>query len=100
MEMSQGKSLYNYVKQKCHFFLSITKSENRNGNGFYLRGLVPVWWGGRKVCGRVHMVQYCLHIYVNGKMIPVKGIPGMGEIKENGGRSKFKYDIFVNILHL
>jgi hypothetical protein len=33
-------------------------------------------------------------------MIPVKGIPGMGEIKENGGRSKFKYDIFVNILHL
>jgi hypothetical protein len=34
-------------------------------------------------------------MYVNGKMIPVEATPGMGRgIKENGGGSKFKYDIF------
>jgi hypothetical protein len=34
-------------------------------------------------------------MYVNGKMQPVKTIPGMGEgIKENDGRGEFKYDIF------
>jgi hypothetical protein len=35
-------------------------------------------------------------MYVNGKMIPVENIPGMGaeEIKENGGKGEFKYDIF------
>jgi hypothetical protein len=33
-------------------------------------------------------------MYVNGKMIPVETIPGMGEgrIKENDGEGKFKYD--------
>jgi hypothetical protein len=42
MEMSQGNSLYSYLKQKCHFF-SFTKSENRmaenrsclGGEGWY-----------------------------------------------------------------
>jgi hypothetical protein len=35
-------------------------------------------------------------LYVNGKMIPIETIPGMGErrIKENGGWGEFKYDIF------
>jgi hypothetical protein len=35
-------------------------------------------------------------MYVNGKMIPVETIPGMGEgeIKENDGEGEFKYDIF------
>jgi hypothetical protein len=27
-------------------------------------------------------------------MIPIKPIPRMGEIKENGGCDEFKYDIF------
>jgi hypothetical protein len=33
---------------------------------------------------------------VNGKVMPVETIPGMGAagIKENGGRGEFKYDIF------
>jgi hypothetical protein len=35
-------------------------------------------------------------MYVNGKMIPLETIPGMGRrgIKERGGRGEFKYDIF------
>jgi hypothetical protein len=35
-------------------------------------------------------------MYVNGKVICVNTIPGMGEggIKENGGRGELKYDIF------
>jgi hypothetical protein len=35
-------------------------------------------------------------MYVNGKMISVETIPGMGggEMKENGGGGEFKYDIF------
>jgi hypothetical protein len=34
-------------------------------------------------------------MYVNGKMIPIETIPGMGQgIKENGGRGEFNYDIF------
>jgi hypothetical protein len=36
-------------------------------------------------------------VYVNGKMIPVKAIPGTWWGKENGGRGEFKYDI-VDIL--
>jgi hypothetical protein len=27
-------------------------------------------------------------------MIPIKSIPGMGGIKENGGEGEFKYDIY------
>jgi hypothetical protein len=35
-------------------------------------------------------------MYVNGKIRPVRTIPGMGgeEVKENDGGGKFKYDIF------
>jgi hypothetical protein len=35
-------------------------------------------------------------MYVNGKIIPVETILGLGggRIEENGGRGEFKYDIF------
>jgi hypothetical protein len=35
-------------------------------------------------------------MFVNGKTIPVEILPRMkgGRIKENGGGSEFKYDIF------
>jgi hypothetical protein len=38
-------------------------------------------------------------MYVNGKMIPVETVPGMGErgINENGGGVEFKYDIFARL---
>jgi hypothetical protein len=49
-----------------------------------------------KECKRVNMGKYCVHMYINGKMIPVETVPGMGrrEIKENGEGDEFKYDIF------
>jgi hypothetical protein len=38
--------------------------------------------------------KYCITI-VNGKMIPVETIPGMGEwIKKNGRGGEFNCDIF------
>jgi hypothetical protein len=39
--------------------------------------------------------KYCVYMYVNGKMIAVKTLPGMGkrEIKKNSWGGKFKYDI-------
>jgi hypothetical protein len=39
---------------------------------------------------------YCIYIYVNGKIIAVKTIPGKGErgMKENGRGGEFKYNIF------
>jgi hypothetical protein len=39
--------------------------------------------------------KYCVHMYVNGKMRPVKTVTGMGErgTKENGGGGEFKYGI-------
>jgi hypothetical protein len=35
-------------------------------------------------------------MYVNGKILPVETIPGMGvrRIKENSEEGEFKYDIF------
>jgi hypothetical protein len=33
----------------------------------------------RKGCRRVNIVQYCVHMYVSGKMIPVEIVHGMGE---------------------
>jgi hypothetical protein len=41
------------------------------------------WWG-KGVGGW----KYSVHIYVNGKMRPIKTIPGVeeGEMKENGGK--------------
>jgi hypothetical protein len=31
----------------------------------------------RRGCGRVNMVQYCVRMYINGKMRLVETIPGM-----------------------
>jgi hypothetical protein len=40
--------------------------------------------------------KYCVHMYINGKKIPVDTIPGMwGRVlKENDGGDEFNYDIF------
>jgi hypothetical protein len=40
--------------------------------------------------------KYCIHMYINGKMIPVETVPGMGagRIKENDRGGEFKCDIF------
>jgi hypothetical protein len=43
--------------------------------------------------------KYCLHMFANGKMIPVETIPGIGGMKDNGGGHEFKYDI-VDILEI
>jgi hypothetical protein len=43
--------------------------------------LDTLWW------------RYYVQMYENGKMRPIEIIPGMGEMKENGGGSEFKYDI-------
>jgi hypothetical protein len=45
-------------------------------------------------CRRVNMVQT---LYVNGKMISVETIPGMGDggRKKNDGGGEFNYDIFA-----
>jgi hypothetical protein len=46
--------------------------------------------GVSKGHGRVNMVQTLVHIYVNGKLVPVETIPewGVGGIKENDGRGE------------
>jgi hypothetical protein len=43
--------------------------------------LVPVGEGRRwrKGIGRQIWCKYCVHMYVNGKMIPIETIPGMEE---------------------
>jgi hypothetical protein len=48
-----------------------------------------------KKCGKVNIVL-SVHMYVNGKMIPIETISGMGKrvIKKKGGGGKFKYGIF------
>jgi hypothetical protein len=51
-------------------------------------GLVPVGgarWQGKRLGGWI-WCKFCVHTYVNAKMIPVETIPGMGErgIKEEG----------------
>jgi hypothetical protein len=45
---------------------------------------------------RVNMMQKMCTLVCNAKMIPVETTPGIWGvgIKENGGGSEFKYDIF------
>jgi hypothetical protein len=45
---------------------------------------------------RVNMVQKCVHMYVNAKMIPVKNTPGIGKggKKEYDRGGEFIYDVF------
>jgi hypothetical protein len=80
MEMSQGNSLCSYLKQtkmSFFFFCKIGEQEGRTG---------PVCGVGTsgsgeevgKGCGKVNMVQILCTYYINGKMIPVETIPGMG----------------------
>jgi hypothetical protein len=123
MGMSQGNSLntYNIKHRKMSFFVCLFLKNWRTG-GHFLSGKVA----GKdvaKCCRRVNMVQICIHMYVNGKMRPIKTIPGLactrtwvraqhqkkkkdktkkklfqewveGEMKENGGGGEFNYDIF------
>jgi hypothetical protein len=77
MEISQG----NYLKQaKMSFFFSflfciIRKQESR---------IAPAWeevwhqWEGEvagKGVRRVNMMQKCVHMHINVKMIPVESVP-------------------------
>jgi hypothetical protein len=66
MEMSQGNTLYNYVKQTQTFYI---KMENRKAGQVLSCGLVT------------HVCKKAVHMHVNGKMRPAETIPGM----EGGG---------------
>jgi hypothetical protein len=86
MEMSQGNSLYNNPKQtKMSFYFLFQNGRTGGQNMFCLGGLVPVErgrvWG--KGVGVWIQWKYCVHMYVNGEMIPVETIPWMEGIKEN-----------------
>jgi hypothetical protein len=72
--MTQGKSLYGYLKQtKMSFFFLLPNWRTGGQNGT----LVPVRGGrGRSVGGRI-WCKYCVYMYVNGKMRPVETIPGV-----------------------
>jgi hypothetical protein len=91
--MSQGNSLYSYLKQTKMSFCFYKIGEQQS----YLRGWSQ-WEGGG--CGeRAWESEYganTVYIFINGKMRSVETIPGMGErgIKENDGRYKFNYNIF------
>jgi hypothetical protein len=68
------------------FFFSFIRSDNWRAEQVLPEGLVPVERGRRWRKGE-RVWKWCkhrVHIYVNGKMIPIDTIPGMGsEIKEN-----------------
>jgi hypothetical protein len=97
MEIPQGNSLHSYhrrTKMSSFSFFFFTKSENRR-----VAGGVDTSGKGEevgKVCRRVNMCKYGVYMYVNRKMRPTETIPGIRgkKIKENGGGSEFKYDIF------
>jgi hypothetical protein len=87
MEMSQGNSLYIYLKQtkmSFFFFYKIGGQEDRPGPARG-RGIGPSGRGKEveKVCGRVSTVKYHVYVFVNGKIIPVETTPGM-----EGGEGK------------
>jgi hypothetical protein len=79
MEMSQGNSLYSYLKQTKIFF-SFIKLENRSMEQDCQGTLVPV--GGRRMWGKGvggwTWCKYCVYMYVNGKVSPIEMIAGMG----------------------
>jgi hypothetical protein len=77
MEMSQGNSLCSYLKQTKLSFLFFFFYKIREQEG----GTGPTSGSGEEVgkgCGKVNMVQILCTYYINGKMIPVETIPGMG----------------------
>jgi hypothetical protein len=64
-------------KQKWHFFSSsffLTQSQRTGGWNTSCLGSRYQWEGG----GDGEMYKYCVHMYVNGKIISVEAIPGMG----------------------
>jgi hypothetical protein len=73
MEMSHGNFLYSYLKQKKNVFFFCTKLENKRAKQSPSEGLIPVGgekrWG--KCVGGLIWRKCCVHMYVNGKMIPV-----------------------------
>jgi hypothetical protein len=81
MEVPQENSLRSYLRQaKMSFFFPLIKSENRRVE-HVLSGIVGTSGGGRRwgkdARGRI-WCKYCVHMYVNGKMIPVETVLGMG----------------------
>jgi hypothetical protein len=78
MERSQIKCIAILNKQKCLFFFFKNRTGRQNlsylGIGTSGRGEDI-----RKGCGRVNVVEYYVHIHVNGKMRLVETVPGMGE---------------------
>jgi hypothetical protein len=42
----------------------------------------------------VNIVKYYVYMYINGKMVSVETIPGMGEGEDNNRGDEFKYVIF------
>jgi hypothetical protein len=98
MEMSQGNSLCSCFKQaKMPFFLSSTKSKNRRMDRILSRGLIPVR-GGKVVgkgCRRVNKVKIvCTYVCKCKNDTCSNYSRKRGWIKENGGGSEFKHDIF------
>jgi hypothetical protein len=64
MEMSQGNSLYSYLKQTKMSFFFLTKSENKRVEQVLSGELIPCVGEVRKGCRRVKMVQIlCIHVY-------------------------------------
>jgi hypothetical protein len=85
------KPRYSYLKQtKMLFFFQKWKTRRQN------KSCVGVCTCGsgedvRRGCRSVNKCKYCVHLYVNGKVIPVETIPEMGE---NDGGGEFNYDVF------
>jgi hypothetical protein len=68
-------------KQKYHFFFFYKIREQKGGIG-PAWGRVDIRERGEEVGygkgGRI-WCEHCVHMYVNGKMMPVETVPGMGE---------------------
>jgi hypothetical protein len=88
--------MYSFLKQtKVSSFF--TKIKNKKSEQVPSVWLVPVG-GGRmwgEGVGEWIWCKYCIHMYVNEKMKPVKLFQEWGKwgIKANGGGGEFHYDI-------
>jgi hypothetical protein len=78
--MSQGNSLFSYLKQINVIFFLLQNQRTRKHNRSCL-GEEAVPWEGEevgKVCGRLIQCKHGIHMYLNKKMIPVETIPEKG----------------------
>jgi hypothetical protein len=77
---------------RCHFFI---RWKNRKAEQVLSGGIGNTGKRKGNCAGGWIWCKYCVPMYVNGKMRPVKTIPKIGErsIKENDGKGEFKYDI-------